>query len=84
MFEKQECVIRNEFKSPNPNAKPTNATHTPKQNKQTQTPNSRTSTYVFNIPPDRKMFKAIPNEVGPNVAPDAMIALVSPPSTPKI
>ena len=59
-------------------------THTPKQNKQTQTPNSRTSTYVFNIPPDRKMFKAIPNEVGPNVAPDAMIALVSPPSTPKI
>ena len=27
------------------------------------------------------MFNAIPNDVGPNVAPDAMIALVFPPST---
>ena len=44
-------------------------------------PNYNIITYVFNIPPLLRMFNAIPNDVGPNVAPAAIIALMFPLST---
>jgi hypothetical protein len=37
-----------------------------------------TRTHVLRIPPLRRIFRAMPNDVGPKTAPAAMIPLVSP------